>query len=309
MYRFATGPLGFDSATPVRVSVDPGSSLKSISRQLEQKGVVGMPWAFTLLARLRSQGGAIQAGIYEVSPAMTPTELLDRMARGEALHDEIKFIEGWTFRQMRSSIDAHPGLRHDTRDLSERDVLERLGAIEGHAEGLFFPDTYRFGSGTSDLVVLRKAHARMRDRLRINWDNRATGLPLNSPYELLVLASIVEKETGKPEDRTQIAAVFLNRLRIGMRLQSDPTVIYGLGTSFDGNLTRKHLETDGPYNTYIRAGLPPTPIALPGEAALAAVANPAPTRALYFVARGDGTSHFSESLSEHNRAVDRYQRR
>jgi len=309
MYRFATRPLGFNSIAPVRVAVDPGSTLKSISRQLARKGVVRFPWAFSALARFRGQGGAIQAGVYEVTTAMTPMDLLDRMARGEALQDEIKFIEGWTFRQMRSALDAHPGLRHDTRGLPERDILERVGAIERHAEGLFFPDTYRFGLGTSDLVVLRKAHARMRDRMRINWENRTAGLPLDSSYELLVLASIVEKETGKAEDRTQIAAVFLNRLRIGMRLQTDPSVIYGLRESFDGNLTRRHLETDGAYNTYVRAGLPPTPIALPGEAALSAAANPARTRALYFVARGDGTSHFSETLSQHNQAVDRYQRK
>lgn len=306
--RYASAPFGFD-AGPVRVTVEPGSHLKSIARQLARKGVIQLPWAFSVLARLRGQGQSLQAGVYEVTGTMSPNELLDRMVRGDAVHDEVKFIEGWTFRQMRAALDAHPGLRHDTRELSERDILERVGAIERNAEGLFFPDTYRFGIGTSDLVVLRKAHSRMRDRLRANWEKRAPGLPLNSPYELLTVASVVEKETGKPEDRTHIAAVFLNRLRIGMRLQSDPTVIYGLGERFDGNLRRRDLETDGPYNSYTRAGLPPTPIALPGEAALAATANPAQSRALYFVARGDGTSHFSETLGEHNRAVDRFQRR
>lgn len=306
--HFSSAPLAFPGG-PVRVTVDPGSHLKAISRQLARKGVIDIPWAFSLLARLRGQGESLQAGVYEVTPAMSPKDLLDRMVRGEALHAEITFIEGWTFRQMRASLDAHPGLKHDSASLSERDILERLGAIERHPEGLFFPDTYRFGLGTSDLVLLKKAHQRMRDRLRANWEKRSAGLPLNSPYELLVMASVVEKETGKPEDRTQIAAVFLNRLRIGMRLQSDPTVIYGMGERFDGNLRRRDLETDGPYNSYLRAGLPPTPIALPGEAALAAVANPASSRALYFVARGDGTSHFSETLREHNRAVDRFQKR
>jgi UPF0755 protein len=306
--RYASAPFGFDNG-PVRVTVEPGSALKSIARQLARKGVVPMPWAFALLARVRGQGESLQAGVYEVTPNMSPNDLLDRMVRGEALHAEIKFIEGWTFRQMRAAIDSHPGLRHDSRELSERDILERVGAIERHPEGLFFPDTYRFGVGTSDFVVLRKAHERLRDRLRVNWEHRAPGLPLNSPYELLIVASVVEKETGIPDDRTHIAAVFLNRLRIGMRLQSDPTVIYGLGQQFDGNLRRRDLETDGPYNSYIRAGLPPTPIALPGEAALAAAANPAHSSALYFVARGDGTSHFSETLREHNRAVDRFQRR
>lgn len=305
---YATAPFGHAGGA-VRVSVDPGSGLKSISRQLARKGVIVVPWAFTVLGRARGLGESLQAGVYEVTPEMTPNGLLDRMVRGEALHDEIKFIEGWTFRQMRAALDAHPGLRHDTRDLSEREVLERIGAAETRAEGWFFPDTYRFSVGVSDVVVLRMAHARMRERLRANWDNRAPGLPLNAPYDLLTLASIVEKETGAPEDRTLIAAVFMNRLRIGMRLQTDPTVIYGLGARFDGNLRRRDLETDTLYNTYTRGGLPPTPIALPGEAALAATAKPANSRALYFVARGDGSSHFSQTLKEHNRAVDRFQRR
>jgi UPF0755 protein len=306
--RYATAPFGFETG-PVRITVEPGSPLKSISRQLVRKNVIGQAWTFSMLARFRGQGSSLQAGVYEVTASMSPNDLLDRMVRGEALRDQIKFIEGWTFKQMRAAIDAHPGLRHDTRELSERDILERVGAIERDPEGLFFPDTYHFGVGTSDLVVLRKSYSRMRDRLRANWEQRAPGLPLNSPYELLILSSVVEKETGKPEDRTHISAVFLNRLKIGMRLQSDPTVIYGMGQQFDGNLRRRDLETDGPFNSYTRAGLPPTPIALPGEAALAAAANPAASRALYFVARGDGTSHFSETLREHNRAVDRFQKR
>jgi len=304
--RYASSPFGY-AGGPVRVSVDQGSALKSISRQLERKGVTALPWAFTLLGRARGVGESLQAGVYEVTPALSPNDLLDRMVRGEALHDEIKFIEGWTFRQMRAVLDAHPGLRHDTREFQDREILQRVGAIENHPEGLFFPDTYRFSVGVSDLVVLRAAYARMRDRLKANWEGRAPGLPLNSPYDLLTLASIVEKETGAPEDRALIAAVFMNRLRIGMRLQTDPTVIYGMGARFDGNLRRRDLETDTPYNTYTRGGLPPTPIALPGEAALAAAANPASSRALYFVARGDGSSHFSQTLTEHNRAVNRFQ--
>jgi UPF0755 protein len=304
--HYASSPFEY-AGGPVRVSVDPGNGLKSVSRQLARKGVIAVPWAFTALGRARGLGESLQAGVYEVTPALTPNGLLDRMVRGEALHDEIKFIEGWTFRQMRAALDAHPGLRHDTRELQDREILQRIGAIENHPEGLFFPDTYRFSVGVSDLVVLRVAHARMRERLKTNWETRAPGLPLNSPYDLLTLASIVEKETGAPEDRTLIAAVFMNRLRIGMRLQTDPTVIYGMGARFDGNLRRRDLETDTPYNTYTRGGLPPTPIALPGEAALAAAANPASSRALYFVARGDGSSHFSQTLTEHNRAVNRFQ--
>lgn len=304
--RYATAPFGY-AGVPVRVSVEPGSGLKSVSRQLARKGVIALPWAFNALGRARGLGESLQSGVYEVTPALTPNDLLDRMVRGDALHDEIKFIEGWTFRQMRAALDTHAGLRHDSRELSDREILQRIGAIENHPEGLFFPDTYRFSVGVSDLVVLRMAHARMRDRLKTNWEARAPGLPLNSPYELLKLASIVERETGTSEDRALIAAVFMNRLRIGMRLQTDPTVIYGMGARFDGNLRRRDLETDTPYNTYTRAGLPPTPIALPGEAALAAAANPANSKALYFVARGDGSSHFSQTLTEHNRAVNRFQ--
>lgn len=308
VWRFATSPL-LNDAQPARLVVQPGSGLKTISRSLATQGLIVSPWAFTLVARILGQGERIQAGVYEIRPGTTPIALLDRMVRGDSLRDRITLIEGWTFRQVRAALDRAETLRHDTTGLQEHEVLERLGAIERRGEGLFFPDTYHFAMGTSDLQILRAAHSRMRSHLENAWAARQPGLPFTSPYEALVLASIVEKETGRTEDRPAIAAVFLNRLRIGMRLQSDPTVIFGMGDQFDGNLRRKDLETDSPYNTYVRTGLPPTPIALPGAAALESVLKPVENKALYFVARGDGSSEFSTNLDDHNRAVARYQRR
>jgi UPF0755 protein len=228
---------------------------------------------------------------------------------------EIRFIEGWTFRQLRARLDAHPDLRHDSTGLSDAEIMRRIGEEEGAGEsglspeGWFFPDTYLFARRGSDLDILARAHRAMRRHLEREWAQRTEPSPLTDPYQALILASIVEKETGRETDRPQIAAVFLNRLGQGMILQSDPTVIYGLGESFDGNLRKRNLSADTPYNTYVRGGLPPTPIAMPGLASLKAVLHPAPSRMLYFVARGDGSSHFSRTLDEHNRAVNRYQRR
>jgi UPF0755 protein len=306
--RYVTAPLGF-APSPVRVTIEPGMSLRGIAQALSRQGVIAHPWAFVLLARFRGHGSRLQAGVYEFSSDMSPQALMERMLRGETVKSEVRFIEGWTFAQVRAALDGHADLRHDTRGLPEADMLERVGAIERSAEGLFFPDTYHFSPGTSDITILKLAYARMQERLRFHWEARAPASPLASAYELLILASIVEKETGRVEDRGLIAAVFSNRLRIGMRLQSDPTVIYGMGSLFDGNLRRRDLEKDTPFNTYTRPGLPPAPIALPGEQAIAAVARPAASKALYFVARGDGSSEFSTTLGEHNRAVDRYQRR
>jgi UPF0755 protein len=217
-------------------------------------------------------------------------------------------IEGWTFRQMRRAIAAHPDLAQDTAGLADGELLRRIGAIEPHPEGLFMPSTYRFAPGASDLDIYRQAYRLLKRTLEESWAARSAGVPLSSPYEALVLASIVEKETGRDADRGRVAAVFVNRLRLGMMLQSDPTTIYGMGDRFDGNLRRADLRADTPYNTYTRNGLPPTPIALPGKASLAAALNPENSPALYFVARGDGSSEFSTDLAAHNRAVERYQR-
>lgn len=288
-------------------TVGQGTTLRGVARELVNKGVLYEGTTFVLLARLLGKAGAVKAGIYALPEEITPYTLIGKFARGDVLQSDVTFIEGWTFAQLRASLDAHPGVRHDTAGMSDAELLERLKVSERHPEGLFFPDTYHFNTGASDAQILALAYQTMENRLRAAWEKRDQGLPYRTPYEALIMASIVEKETGRPEDRRMIAAVFTNRLRRGMRLQTDPTVIYGLGNAFDGNLRKRHLETDGPYNSYTRAGLPPTPIALPGEASIEAVMSPAPSSALYFVARGDGTSVFSETLDEHNRAVRKYQ--
>ncbi|MGH8683439.1 MAG: endolytic transglycosylase MltG [Burkholderiales bacterium] len=303
---FAHTPLQL-GAPAVEFTVPPGSSLRAASRAIAQAGVNMRPWAFEVLGRVTGNPAHLKAGQYEIPAGMTPLALLGKLARGEVALTQIVFIEGWSFRQVRETLDAHPGVRHDTRGLTDAEVMQRLDAPGENPEGRFFPDTYRFAKGASDLEVLRSAHRAMVKRLDAAWAQRQPDLPLGSPYEALVLASIVEKETGRAEERAMIAAVLVNRLRVGIKLQTDPTVIYGLGSAFDGNLRKRDLVSDTPYNTYTRGGLPPTPIALPGLASLEAVTNPARTDALYFVARGDGTSEFSRTLEEHNRAVTRYQ--
>jgi UPF0755 protein len=305
---FALSPLRLASA-PLDVSIEAGSSMKQVSARLAEAGAGFAPWQFTLLARLRDSTGAIKAGSYEIEAGTTPMGLLDRLTRGDVSQAELALIEGWSFRQVRAALDQHPALRHDSRDLSEREILARIGADEAAAEGLLFPDTYLFHKNSSDLDLLRRAYRAMRAQLQREWSARAADTPYASVYEALILASIVEKETGAAADRGLIAAVFVNRLKGGMPLQSDPTVIYGIGAGFDGNLRKPDLQRDTPYNTYTRTGLPPTPIALPGLAALRAALNPATSDHLYFVARGDGSSEFSRTLDEHNRAVARYQKR
>jgi UPF0755 protein len=307
------GWLTWFSLTPVSVPpearelvVAKGRPLKGLARDLVRSGVLREPWSFEGLARMLRQAAEIKAGSYELPAQLTPYELLGMLTRGDVSQTTITFIEGWTFQQLREALDAHPAVSHDMRGLTEPEILQRLGIVQARAEGLFFPDTYHFATGTSDLAVLTRAHRTMQARLGSLWQGRPD-LPYASPYDALIMASIVEKETGRESEREMIAAVFVNRLKRGMRLQTDPTVIYGLGNRFDGNLRRQDLEADTPYNTYTRAGLPPTPIAMPGQRALEAALRPADSSALYFVARGDGTSQFSATLDEHNRAVQRYQ--
>ncbi len=307
LWWFAHEPLRL-AAPAVEFTVPPGSSLRAASRVIARAGVDMPPLVFEAIARAAITPGGIKAGTYEVTAGATPLDLLGKLVRGEFSLVEIKFIEGWTFRQLREALDVHLHVRHETKGLPDAAVLQRLGVNEAHPEGLFFPDTYRFARGTSDLELLRTAHRALTKRLDAAWADRRPDLPFASPYEALILASIVEKETGRGNDRTMVAAVFVNRLRGGMKLQADPTVIYGLGEKFDGNLRKRDLLADTPYNTYTREGLPPTPIALPGLASIAAVTNPAASDALYFVARGDGSSEFSRTLEEHNRAVTKYQR-
>ncbi len=289
-------------------NIDRGLGVGQIARQLEGSGLVTDARTFVVLVRLLGKSSDIKAGSYLAENSITPMRLIDMLTRGEFAQGQIRFIEGWTFRQLRAALDSHPALTHETEGWTNGEILERLEADETHPEGLFFPDTYHFSAGTSDLTILRQAYSKMQAVLDEAWETRASNLPVKTKYQGLILASIVEKETGDPTEREMVAAVFVNRLRKGMRLQTDPTIIYGLGEAFDGNLRKRDLLADQPYNTYTRYGLPPTPIALPGEAAIHATFKPADTRALYFVAKGDGTHHFSNSLQEHNRAVDRFQR-
>jgi len=292
--------------SPLQFTLKSGSSLTGAARQMAEAGVLARPGVFVVMARMLGEAGKVKAGNYEVEKAISPLDLLHKITRGDVTLDSITLVEGWTFKQMRQALDRHPALRHDTLGLVESEILKRLGVGETAAEGWFFPSTYHFSNGTADFAILRRAHQLMRTHLQGQWEARNPALPLATPYEVLILASIIEKETGQAAERPLISAVFVNRLRIGMRLQTDPTVIYGLGDAFDGNLRKRDLLADTPYNTYTRAGLPPTPIAMPGLDSIKAALNPADSNMLYFVSRGDGTSHFSRTLGEHDRAVTRY---
>ncbi|MEY4364239.1 MAG: hypothetical protein RLZZ24_1591 [Pseudomonadota bacterium] len=271
-------------------------------------GVEVDPMLLYWLFRLSGQSRKLRAGSYELAQGQTALDLLNKLSRGEENLRAVSLIDGWTFAQFRQALNKTEGLKHDSRDLSDADIMARLGRPDVAPEGRFFPDTYTFGKGTSDLRVLERAAKAMQQQLDKAWAKRSAESVLRSPDEALVLASIVEKETGAERDRAMIASVFHNRLRMGMPLQTDPTVIYGIGPSFDGNLHREDLRRDHPWNTYTRKGLPPTPIAMPGRNALLAAVQPAQSQALYFVARGDGSSEFSNTLEAHNAAVNRYQR-
>lgn len=293
---------------PKTVNVTPGMNLKSLSTMLQREGVVGNAQVFWLLGRVLGKGSKLRVGVYTLDKPLTPLGLYDTFERGEVTQAIVQFIEGWNWREVRAELAAQPLLKHDSADMSDAELLQAIGAEESHPEGLLFPDTYFYAPHSSDLDVLRRAYRLQHDKLLAAWETRAPGLPYRTPYEALIMASIVEKETGAASERPRIAGVFLNRLRLGMRLQTDPTVIYGLGERFDGNLHKADLQRDTPYNTYTRSGLPPTPIAMPSEASIQAALNPAKTDALYFVSRRDGTHVFSSTLEAHNRAVNRYQR-
>ena len=293
---------------PKTLNVTPGTNLRSLSTMLEREGVVPNAQIFWLLGRVLGKAGTLKVGVYLLDRPLTPLELYTKIQRGEVSQAIVQFIEGWNWREVRAELAAQPLLKNDSAGMSDAEILQAIGAEEGHIEGLLFPDTYFYAPQASDLSVLRRAYRRQHEKLMAAWEARAPGLPYRTPYEALIMASIVEKETGAASERPKIAGVFLNRIRRGMRLQTDPTVIYGLGNRFDGNLRKIDLQRDTPYNTYTRAGLPPTPIAMPSEAAIQAALNPAKTDALYFVARGDGTHVFSSTLDAHNRAVNRYQR-
>ncbi|MGF6759120.1 UPF0755 protein [Paraburkholderia sp. GAS42] len=307
-YHWATTPI--DLSTPqLDVTIKPHSSLRSVTGQLNRGGVPVEPELFVLMTRVLGLQSQLKSGNYEFKAGVTPYEVLQKIARGDVNEYVATIIEGWTFHHMRAEIDANPALTHDTAGMSDGDLLKAIGAPEatiGNGEGLFFPDTYLFDKNASDLEVYRRAYRLMKLRLDEAWSTRSADLPYKTPYDALTMASIIEKETGKASDRPMVAAVFANRLKVGMPLQTDPTVIYGLGENYAGRLKKRDLQTDTPYNTYTRMGLPPTPIALPGVASLQAAMNPAQTTALYFVSRGDGSSIFSDTLDAHNKAVDKY---
>ena len=311
----AAGSLWWWAGQPLTLRTSPldfrivaGSSLRSAIGQMREAGIEVDPTLLSLLARLGKADTAIKAGSYAVNAGVTPRQLLDKLLKGKFTQGELTLVEGWTFRQWRARMDVHPDLRHETRGLSEAEIVARLQLDVTSLEGQLFPDTYLFDKQSSDLELLARAHRAMQRKLEAEWERRAGGLPYKSPNDALIMASIVEKETGREADRQMVATVFINRLRKGMLLQTDPTVIYGLGDKFDGNLRKRDLLADTAYNTYTRPGLPPTPISMPGQASLRAALNPAPGDVVYFVARGDGSSEFSRTLDEHNRAVNKYQR-
>jgi len=294
---------------PVELSIELGTTPRDIAQAWVQAGVQASPTLLYEWFRWSGQARKIRAGSYEISRGVTPIGLLEKMVRGDETMAVVRLIEGWTFRQFRAELAKADALKPTTAALSDEQIMQAIGAPGVAPEGRFHPDTYAYSKGSSDLAVLKRAYRAMQRRLDAAWQARAPDIPLRNADEALVLASIVEKETGVGADRGRIAGVFVNRLRLGMPLQTDPAVIYGLGATFDGNLRKRDLLADTPYNTYTRAGLPPTPIAMPGSASLLAAVRPDPTKALYFVSRGDGNSEFSETLADHNRAVNQYQRK
>ncbi len=292
--------------TPHTLQVPSGSTVHDIQRQLEEDGLLDRPIYLRLHARLSGHAQRLQSGEYRIPAGMTPPQLLEHIARGRVVQHRFTIIEGWTFQQLRAALEANPRILDTLGDKSDEAVMAELGKPDQHPEGWFYPETYNYTRGTSDMELLKRAHRAMKRRLSAAWEARSDDLPLADAYEALVLASIIERETGAPEERRKVAGVFTRRLQEGMRLQTDPTVIYGMGNDFDGRIRTQDLRTDTPYNTYTRHGLPPTPIAMPSGASLRAAVDPEPGEAMYFVSRGDGTHVFSETLDEHNRAVRRY---
>ena len=297
------------NADEVQIVIPSGSSAREVARAVAAAGVDSSPLFMSQWFRWSGQARKIRPGTYQIDRSFTPVMLLEALVLGEQSLATVTLIEGWTFHRFRAELALAEGLTPSTAMMRDEEIMERLGAPGVAPEGRFFPDTYSYSPGTKDFAILEQAYRAMRSRLESAWAERASDTPLRSADEALILASIVEKETGAAAERSLIAAVFVNRLRAGMPLQTDPTVIYGLGNRFDGNLRKRDLLSDTPFNTYTRGGLPPTPIAMPGNDSLLAAVRPGQTKALYFVSRGDGSSHFSETLAAHNRAVDKYQRR
>lgn len=304
--RFLGTTLQFDGPELV-YTVPKGSAFSSVARDLEQRGVIGNARHLAWYGRYTGQAQRMRAGEYRLTPDLTPDGLLALLVSGRSISYSLTLLEGWNIRQVRAAVAGNPALTQTLDGVDNADLMARLGRPESHPEGRFFPDTYHFTRGMTDLEFLRRAMETMDLELAKAWDNRADGIPLQDPYEALILASIIEKETGQVSERPEIAGVFTRRLRKGMKLQTDPTVIYGMGERFDGNIRRRDLREDTPYNTYVHHGLPPTPICMPGRGALQASVNPADGKTLFFVSRGDGSHVFSETLKQHNAAVRKYQ--
>ncbi len=305
--RFVDAPIA-GIATNTAIDVPLGLPLPGVVKLLDTRGFSpGNAYYWRLLAREMGVAGKLHAGEYGLEPGLTPRALLRKMAAGEVIQHHFTIVEGWTFAQLRAALAQDVGVAQTLGGVDDKELMRRLGDADALPEGQFLPETYSYVKGMSDFDVLRRAHEGLHKALAKLWSEHAADTPLTSPYQALTLASIVEKETGRATERPQIARVFLSRLKLGMKLQTDPTVIYGMGTAYDGNIRKRDLETDTPFNTYTRYGLPPTPIALPGKAALEAVVHPATTEALYFVARGDGSHEFSPTLEAHNRAVAKFQ--
>jgi UPF0755 protein len=309
MLLFMTTPLSLKE--PVVYEFRPGASMSTMARDLHRQGIVYRPAYLSIYTRITGKARQLKAGEYPIEPGTTPYQLVGDMVKGKVRQYSLTLVEGWTFWQMMEHIEQSELLEHRLRGLSDAQIMEKIGHPGEHPEGRFYPDTYHFPKGLDDVQILQRAYSEMQRRLLQAWQQRSVGLPFETPYEALILASIVEKESALPSERTRIAGVFINRLRKGMRLQTDPTVIYGLGKNFDGDIRFRDLRGDTPYNTYTRKGLPPTPIAMPGQGAIDAVMHPDSTEYLYFVARGDesGSHVFSETLEQHQAAVDKYQRK
>jgi len=298
-----------NNKTSIDLDIEPGQSVRQIVSQSVHEGFLVNEQLQYLLFKFSGVSREIKAGSYELGLQVSPWDFVQKVTRGDETLKSITFIEGWNFRQLRAALNKAPDIKHDTLGLSDEEIMSRLGVPNVLAEGHFFPDTYTFGHNSSDLKVLARAYKSMNKHLAQAWDQQEPNLKgIPDPESALILASIIEKETGQAKDREMISSVFHNRLAINMPLQTDPTVIYGLGEGFNGNLTKQDLKTDHPWNTYTRLGLPPTAICMPGKMALFAALHPAKSQALYFVAKGDGSSQFSDTLQAHNAAVDRYQR-
>ncbi|MDN3518477.1 endolytic transglycosylase MltG [Aquisalimonas lutea] len=303
--RWSTSALHTRDA-PYTLTLESGQTVRAVTDQLDDHGILDRPLYLRLHARLSGKAPRLQSGEYRIPAGMTAPGLLSRIVKGDVIQYRFTIIEGWTFRQLRAALEADPRIVNALDGMSGDQVMAELGRPDEHPEGWFYPETYHYTRGTTDREILARAHEKMRQHLESVWADRKEDLPLASAYEALILASIIERETGAPEERREIAGVFIRRLEQGMRLQTDPTVIYGMGDEYEGRIRTSDLREDTPYNTYTRSGLPPTPIAMPGGASLEAAVNPAPGDAMYFVSRGDGTHVFSETLEEHNQAVQRY---